>query len=493
MRREPDFEESADMRLVELERAKLGVSKPELGAWQTQSAPEGPAVDAEGEPFAQGALLAVELSATPASDVIPGAIVTLALSIANEGYEPARSVRVGVPLPGGASFRNGSLIRNGQAVLDEVAEALFGTGLDLGEVPARSRATLVWKIGVRLGNKPLVMSPTATAEDAAVVGAKTLSISRREGANTGFNLQVREAQRDLPVADLPIYELDDEETLEHEAAQAALSPVVPPPRNEYQPPMEPPTPVTPPPAQPEPYSPPPDQPSAPPPEQPPDAEPAAAVREGAVLYGRIDRPSLAYFERLFNGSKAPTLLDHSILGGALACSDAADGEDRGLDAHLQAQRQLLQRLVLHEKLGKKEPIVQYTGELLARIDAFAKHAVPARAPLDDSNAVLLECELDAPTLGVLAKMQSDTLRWDFTKARQLTLALQARKAISRAPEAANEGAEAALRAYAQVSGTQLQRFFVRMRLDRTTGLLFSHDETLDAAARRAIAALTALF
>ena len=479
------------MRLVELERAKLGVSKPELGAWQTQAAPEGPSVEAEGEPQAQSALLAVELTATPGEDVIPGAIVTLALSVANEGYEPARGVRVGVPLPGGASFRNGSLIRNGQPVLDEVAEALFGEGLLLGDVPARSRATLVWKIGVRLGNKPLVMSPTATAEDAAVVGAKTLSVSRREGAQqAGFTLQMQQAKRELP-----IYELDEEETLEHEAAQAALSPVIAPAKLEYQPPMEPPTPMTPPPAQPEPYAPPPEQPSQPPPEQPPDVEPAAAaaVREGVVLFGRIDRPSVAYFERLFNGSKDPTLLDHFILGGALACTGGPAGSDRGLDTHLQAQRQLLQRLVLHEKLGKKEPITQYTGELLAQIDAFQKTAVPAAEPLDDSNVVLLECELDAPTLGVLAKMQGDKARWDFTKARQLTLALQARKAVSKAPEPANEAAEAALRNYAQVSGTQLQRFFVRMRLDRTTGLLFTHDTTLDAAARRTVAALTALF
>jgi hypothetical protein len=32
-----------------------------------------------------------------------------------------------------------------------------------------------------------------------------------------------------------------------------------------------------------------------------------------------------------------------------------------------------------------------------------------------------------------------------------------------------------------------------MRIDRTTGLLFAHDETLDSAARSLVAALTALF
>ncbi|HET9096321.1 MAG TPA: hypothetical protein VFN37_06640, partial [Candidatus Baltobacteraceae bacterium] len=83
--------------------------------------------------------------------------------------------------------------------------------------------------------------------------------------------------------------------------------------------------------------------------------------------------------------------------------------------------------------------------------------------------------------------------WDFTKARQLTLALQARRLSAHAPIDRIEEAESALRGYAQTAATQLQRFFVRMRIDRTTGLLFARDETLDAAARTLITALTSLF
>jgi hypothetical protein len=107
--------------------------------------------------------------------------------------------------------------------------------------------------------------------------------------------------------------------------------------------------------------------------------------------------------------------------------------------------------------------------------------------------VLLEVELETPTLAVLRKIQEDSARWDFTKARQLTLALQGRKIAANAPFDRVEAAENALRAYAQIASTQLQRFFVRMRIDRTTGLLFAHDETLDAAARALVSALTALF
>ena len=109
------------------------------------------------------------------------------------------------------------------------------------------------------------------------------------------------------------------------------------------------------------------------------------------------------------------------------------------------------------------------------------------------NNVLLQAEIDTPSLVILTRMQEESARWDFTKARQLTLALQARSIIAAAPQTAVDNANAALRSYAQTASTQLQRFFVRMRLDRTTGLLFANDETLDAAARTLIAALIALF
>lgn len=504
MRREPDFEASADMRLVELQRAALGVPAPERGTWESRISTEGGAVEAEGEPELLSAVVAVEVTANPAAEVIPGAIVTVSVSVANEGAVAARNVRIAAPLPGGATYRNGSFVRDGRPMLDDAADEFFSTGALLERLDPKSRATFLWKIGVRLGNKPLVIAPTVSGDDTAIVGAKPAIVSRKAGAETGFASQVQRYDRALydetPSAagtELPIYELDEEEQLEHEAADAAIG--------EYRPPMEPPLQPVAPPSQPEP-APPPDQPSPDPepgvpveepsvpapPEQPPDIEPAA--REAVVLYGRIDRPSLAYFERQFNGSKPPTLLNHFILGGALACTRNTEGSDvAGLKAHLDAQGQLLQRIVLHEKMGKKEPIAQYAGTMLAAVDQFRPAPVLNPAPLDDPAALLLEAELETPTLGVLRKFQDDAARWDFTKARQLTLALQARRVIATAPRERIETAENALRAYSQTAATQLQRFFVRMRIDRTTGLLFAHDETLDASARTLIAALIALF
>lgn len=518
--REPDFEESADMRLVDLQRAALGVPTPERSAWESQAHTEGSPQPETPEERLESAVVTVELTGTPPGEVIPGAIVTLALSVANEGALAARNVRVCVPLPGGAAYRNGSFVRDGRPLLDDAADEFFGSGTLAGTIEPKSRVTFVWKIGVRLGNKPLVIAPSVSAEDTAVVGAQPVIISRKTETQTGFAAEVQRFDRALYDApetrttteELPIYELDEEEVIEHEAGAAALSSAA-----EYRPPLEPPLQPVPPPDQPGEPMPPPSQPAPvpepgvpeqepfvpPPPEQPPDVEPAAAqpapaesvsVREAVMLYGRLDRPSVAYFERIFNASKAPTLLNHFILGGALACTRSFEGNDvAGLKAHLDAQGQLLQRIVLHEKIGKKEPIAEYAGKMLARVDQFMAMPVAHTCAPDDSNVVLLEVELEPPTLGVLRKMQEDSARWDFTKARQLTLALQARKIRANAPAERIEDAENALRGYAQTAATQLQRFFVRMRIDRTTGLLFARDETLDAAARTLVSALTNLF
>lgn len=503
------------MRLVDLQRAALGVPSPERSAWESQAHTEGSPQPEAPEERLESAVVAVELTANPPGEVIPGAIVTLALSVASEGAAPARNVRICVPLPGGATYRNGSFVRDGRPLLDDAADEFFGNGTLVESLQPKSRVTFVWKIGVRLGNKPLVIAPSVSAEDTAVVGAQPVMISRKTETQTGFAAEVQRFDRALYDApqprsateELPIYELDEEEVIEHEAAAAALSPTA-----EYQPPMEPPLQPVPPPDQPGEPLPPPSQPAPvpepgvpeqepfvpPPPEQPPDVEPAAAapaaVREAIALYGRLDRPSVAYFERIFNGSKPPTLLNHFILGGALACTRSFEGNDvAGLKAHLDAQGQLLQRIVLHEKIGKKEPIAEYAGKMLARVDQFVPAPVPEISAPDDTNVLVLQVELETPTLGVLAKMQEDSARWDFTKARQLTLALQARALSANAPAERVEDAENALRGYAQTAATQLQRFFVRMRIDRTTGLLFARDETLDAAARTLVTALTNLF
>ncbi len=480
MNREPDFDASADMRLIELQRSALGLAIPERASWQSRLSSETAlGLEEPDQPKPQGAVIIVEISASPARGVIPGAVVSVGVSLANEGAHAARAVEISVPIPGASSYRSGSFERDGRPSDDRFAESLFGPGLTIEGIPPGGRVTLLWKLGVKLGSQPLILAPQVRAQGAAIAGAKPISISRKGQSVSAFSADLARADAafydprplipvEIPADELPIYELDEEEQLVYEAANAALSSAVEPPA-EIVPEV-----VTP---------------------QPKPEPVAAAVpeppREAIVLYGRFDRTTLAFFARTFNGSKPPTMLQHCIFASALACSvDGNRTDAAGIKQHLDAQSQVLHRVVLHEKLGKREPIGEYTGDLLARLDALVPHPV-----LDadrQADAVVLVTELSAPTMQVVRRIADERERWDFVRARQLTLALQAQGAAHVADPGASAALENALRAYAQTSMTALQRLFVRIRLDRTTGILFAPEASLDAAARSLLAAFEAL-
>jgi len=485
MNREPDFESSADMRLLELQRSSLGLVAPERAAWETRYAVDStPGIDVTLEtPTPSSAVLAVTLTATPPGDVIPGTVVTYALSLVNDGAASATAVVAAVPLPAGVSYRLGSLQVDGRAADDAVADRLFGAGLELGSVAPGSRGTLLWKVGVRMGTKPLVTIPQIRARGTAVIGGGPLVVERKT-VTGAFAGELAAADRamfeakplvpvEIPADELPIYELDVEEQIVYEAADAALSNAAAPLQADAD-----------------------DEISTPPAEAQPEALPRIAepepqpLREAVVLYGGIERATLAFFERIFNGSKDPTILQHCIFAGALACTVDVDGEDAvGLRAHLAAQSQILHRISLHEKLGKREPIGEYAGELLARIDAIAP--APVHVPSHyNTDRLLLANELHEPALAVVRKIAEERERWDFIKARQLTLALQAQRAVVR-DDARAAAVDNALRAYAQHAMTVLQKLFVRLRLDKTTGVLFQTDPSLDNAARVLLAACAA--
>jgi hypothetical protein len=477
---EPDFEASADMRLLELQREALGLAAPERPSWQSRLAPsDGSTIDVEKGDVPRGSTLVVEMAATPNAGVIPGAIVTMSLTIANDGVAPAQSVVVAVPLPGGASYRNGSFVWDGRPTYDDVAERFFGEGFLLDELLPQSRATFVWKIGVRIGSKPLVVMPSVRAHESGVIGARPLVIQRKTAPHTAFSGALERADSaliptDITVGELPIYELDAQEQLEHEAAAAALSPIVTPRL----------TPVPSP------------SPPAPPAPKPPAPRPPPA-RDTLVLTGSFDRATLAFFERSLRGSKPPTILSHCVFGGALACSRTfADGADAaGLARHLDAQSQILHRIVLHEKLGRKEPVGGYSGELLAELSELVPAVPAARAHLNsDADRLILAAELSEPTLAVIGRLNAQRERWDFVKARQLTLALQAQYVVGgNASEVRRAQFETAARAYAQASVTTLQKLFVRIRVDRTIGTLTGNDPALDRAGAALLTAIAGLF
>lgn len=479
--REPDFELSADMRLLELQRGALGLPPRERLAWESHAVTEGslPVAQAEPEP-GRTPVLSVEATAFPADGVIPGAVVTLALSVANEGAAAANDIVVSAPLPGGAAYRPGSFVWNGRSTYDEVAESFFNAGLPIGALAPADRATFQWKIGVRLGTKPIVVAPQVRARGTAVVGGRPVVVGRKDQPTTAFAGDVAHAEAalyepkplipvDIPATDLPIYELDEEEQLVYEATDATIAAAAPPT-------IEEPEKV---------------EPEITPAVRQDRADTAEPVREAVVLYGSFDRATVAFFERVFLGTKPPAILQHCIFGGALACTLDAQGSDPAdLKRHLDGQSNILHRVVLHEKLGKKEPISEYAGQLLAELGRLTPAPIASRGWAQKGTLTLVS-ELSEPTRVVVAKLAEERDRWDFVKARQLTLALQAQTVAGNLEQGLRSQLEAALQSYAQASVTALQKLFVRIRIDRTTGLLFQNEPALDAAAKTAIAALAA--
>lgn len=473
------------MRLLELQRSALGLTAPAPTRWETRYAGEsisGITDDEAAEPTGRStAVLAVELTASPASAVIPGTVITYALSIANEGSDTARQTIVTVPVPGNGSYRTGSLVIDGRNASDDAVTAFFSTGVAIAEIAPGNRSTFIWKVGVRLGAGPLVAVPSVRSENAAVIGARSVRVTRRNQRESAFAVDVAQAEKalleakplipvDIPADELPIYELDAEEEMVYEAADAALSSAAPPPVELKQPIHV---------AEPAAVA----SPEAPVPEP-------APLPDSCRLYARFDRTTLVFFERVFNGSKPPALLQHCIFASALACAQDGHGEEiAGLKRHLDGQSQVLHRIALHEKLGKREPIAEYAGEFRAEIDGLVPR--PVESPGGEPGQAMLETELSDPTLNVLRKIWEERERWDFVKARQLTLALQAQRAITD-DKAAGAAIENALRNYAQLSMTTLQKLFVRIRIDRTTGLLFANEPALDVAARAVVAALSSI-
>ncbi len=481
MAKRPDFEVSADMRLLELQRQAAGAPIRE-SRWEPRSADlddleDAPRVDEAPVAPSAGAILHLALAAGPERGLIPGALVSVTVALTNDGGIGAEDIQLSLPMPAASRYRAGTLQRDGRPLDDERAEELFGEGLSIGTLAPGERSTISYRIEVGAGVTPLLLLPHARSRNAAVIGARPLRLTRGTGS-TAFATAVGQEIADAatpasgPPEELPIYELDEEEQIEYEATAAALSSAAPPVAKPAEPALPEaiapaPLPPTPPPA-PEPTS-------TPPPAPAPAPQPAPSPS----LHRRLDRPSVAFFERSFAAGRGATLVTHALFASALAC---VDGESSPLLAHLERQAALLHRITLHAKLGRAEKLAAYAGESFA-----PTIAVDLPPPLPAKDEIVLTLDVTDEVRERVAAAIGGERPWDFHRARRLELALMADAIVTASPNDRETSLDReALAEYRSLWQGALQRLFVRARLEPSISVVQSSDATLDLAARRLV-------
>ena len=298
------FDQSADMRLLELNRKALGKNAPPPSSWSGSPADPRDTVVVEDlpPPTLAGARLNIDLSAAPNKKLIPGAVVTMALAIHNIGDRPIDHILVAVPIPGEATYRPGSLALDQRPVPDAEADLFFGRGFTIPKVAAGQRIGFSWKISIGPGTQSLAVSPHVLAEGAGIAGGTPVLMSRG-AAPSSVRLPREYAPAPLE-PERPFYELDPSEELQaqHELENSTAPSVGPPlfvmPDIAVEP--EPavvtaatsPTPV--------------------------DA-PAAAEALEPRLYCTLDAASLGIVKKLF-ANESFGQVPHYILQNSLACS-----------------------------------------------------------------------------------------------------------------------------------------------------------------------------
>ena len=406
MNDEVDYERSADMRLVELSRQSMGAAPAAASPWRHTAVSRVDLLakdDVPAQPV--GALLKVHFVARPAVGLIPGARVTFAISIENEGGEPAPDLVARIGYGQGCSplFDDAKL---DDEELDHAAiEALFGGGLALGELASRVRRTVIATARIDAGLDAIVVEADIRAVGVPILTAPPIALGRGKLGSTAVpSARVESTPAHVttpapePSAETPFYELEPEESIVFEAADAALStaaPVVPPPA------------------------------LAAPIASPPIAVPAAVVLVPAlpeppadpplVLVRRIDRARLDAVSGMF-ASAGVGMLPHFLLANLIAAGQSPDESDPfGLGRFIDEQTTVLNRLWVAKRLRKPMDV----SESIVRVEPLA----PLSRVRTGAEGVLVARLAEPEREFVNTAIARGSV--PFLRARQIALILQA--------------------------------------------------------------------
>ena len=476
------FERSADMRLLEHQRRSLGLLPQERPRWRTRlsaSLAHVPVAD-EAPIERQGAAVACTLHAHPSAGLIAGAVVTVTIVLNNDGPAPAHGVCITLPLPPALTYRPASLLIDGREADARTGE-LFESGLMLGAMTGHQRTTILFKAGVRAGSDPIVLAPTVAARGAGVVGARPVVLSRSTTAPSAFGLALATEvdppaaaslaspaipPESLPGDELPFYELDEEETIAAEALDGALSPMTPQ-RDAPTVPAAVPEPVK----------------TDPPVARLPSDTNAIATGGAPALIVTLAATKLAAMRQFFVPDRSFGMTAHYLLLTVLATQTGEQG-DGALGEFFAAQERLLMRALIARKMGKPVALDDVAGAL----PPFPLGVWEGpQVPFAPSEAIVLYRTFKPGELDFLASAVGNAGTPVFVRAAQLAVGLAPQRVA--APLADGRRCDELLAAYANAAAAEINRLFVRARLDRKTDLFGAASPQLDERARTLLDAL----
>jgi len=482
------FDRDADNRLLDRRRREeLGLAPhpPPASSTPARFGAESMVNDVPRAVAPRSAVLRVALVARPDRELIPGAVVTIVVSLHDDGDADAGDVRLRIVLPAEAEAIGGSFSCE-EADLD--GDALLGAGLHVGTVNAHSELRVRFALRVLPGTAPLDVSVHAGAPGVPTISAPTLRLARRSG-HAAFE-QPR-----------PFFELESDETdaalsafalapVERERAVDTIvgEPAVPaaPTAHEPERAVAEPAPA-PRPAKPKPKPKP--KPKlrverAPEPEPEADPEPVAEAEPAQEfsLMRNLEIDEVRALDRVFSGGVPHGLAGLALLS-SIAAVDAPLGGSLGVRDVARSVAAALPRALVAARMRQATPPV-VTRQALAAIRPFAL----APAGRVGGDGPLLALRLDDRGLDALRAVLARDLDDIFLRGVQVLLAVCPRALEGVAPEAAERAGEA-LATYRVAAGAWLMRVTVRRAVDRAYDPLTADDLLLQDAGRALVAAL----
>jgi hypothetical protein len=531
MNDEDAYERSADLRLLDLSRRSLGVSQT-ASPWRHAGTSR---VDllAEDEAPARpaGPLLLVHFVARPPSGLIAGARLTLAVAIQNEGADDAVGVVLRIGYGKGIRPLETDAKRDDDALDADAVTALFENGLTMGTIRGGERRTVVATAIIEPGIGPVLVEADVRAASAPIIAASPIALERAVPAGQPAAARPLPAPTSVTTAPVvipdaapiapplestesPFYELEPEEAMVFEAADAAISSAarVPPLASVVEvatptpivkpiPPVEAPTPalpaalVAPAPVAPAPVAPGLVAPAlvAPAPVVSPVAvepavrtaspiAPTAPVAAQApsperplVLARTIDRARLDAIGGMF-ASSGVGMLAHFLLANLIAAGRSPDESDPfGLATFIEEQTTVLNRLWVAKRLRKSMDV----AEMPARIEPLAPLSRERIASAGSLVASIAGPERDFVNSAIARGSLT------FLRARQIALILQ--------PTAVSDGERAvpvpALVEYAKRAQNLMTKYALRAATKTPDEALATVDPVLDGYAKDVLAYL----